>query len=224
MKPIIPITIILFSIGCSFKASTELEIDTGGVDTATPDTGTSSVVETDRDQDGFSEEDGDCDDDNASIYPEALDVCDGLDNDCDTETDEDAEADDDWEPNDEYAYELGKISDDESYALSGFLHNDDDLDKFRFTLDDGWEDFTVTATLANIPEDSTYMITLERIESEDDQPVGHISQEFGSGEVSVQFFDSFDLTDQSGVYEVWVESISGADCGSAYLLSVDYTY
>jgi hypothetical protein len=225
MKPILPITITLFSIGCSFDASTKLEIDTGAVtETALPDTGTLSPELTDDDLDGFSEEEGDCDDDNSSVYPGADDVCDGLDNDCDTETDEDAVADDQWEPNDETGYELGVINEDQSYAISGFLHNDDDLDKFRFTLEDGWEEFKVTATLSNIPSDSTYMVTFERIASNDEEPLGHMSQEFGAGEVSVEFLDSFDFSDQTGTYEVWVEAISGADCGQAYLLNIEYTY
>lgn len=225
MKPILPITILLFSVGCSFESSTKLEIDTGNVgETGLPDTGTVPPELTDDDLDGFSEADGDCDDDNSSIYPGALDVCDGLDNDCDREVDEDAVADDIWEPNDDVANELGRINEDGNYSIAGFLHNDDDLDKFRFTLEDGWEEFKITATLSNIPSDATYMLTFERIVSGDEEPVGHMSQVFGSEEISTEFLDSFDWSDQSGTYEVWVESISGADCGRAYQLSIEYTY
>ena len=45
------------------------------------------VVNPDLDGDGFSEVEGDCDDQNPSINPDALEVCDGLDNDCDTKID-----------------------------------------------------------------------------------------------------------------------------------------
>ena len=38
---------------------------------------------TDGDGDGFSEAQGDCDDENDAVYPGAEEVCDGLDNDCD---------------------------------------------------------------------------------------------------------------------------------------------
>lgn len=44
----------------------------------------------DRDGDGFTENEGDCDDTKASIFPGALDIEDGIDNDCDNEFDEDS--------------------------------------------------------------------------------------------------------------------------------------
>lgn len=42
----------------------------------------------DRDDDGFTEDQGDCDDENPVIYPNAPEVCDGHDNDCDGVVDE----------------------------------------------------------------------------------------------------------------------------------------
>ncbi len=44
--------------------------------------------EVDADEDGWSVEDGDCNDDDASVYPGADEVCDDVDNDCDGEIDE----------------------------------------------------------------------------------------------------------------------------------------
>lgn len=38
--------------------------------------------------DGYSEADGDCDDDDASTYPNAQELCDALDNSCDGRVDE----------------------------------------------------------------------------------------------------------------------------------------
>ena len=41
------------------------------------------IADVDEDGDGFSEADGDCDDQDATSYPDAPELCDGLDNDCD---------------------------------------------------------------------------------------------------------------------------------------------
>ena len=43
---------------------------------------------TDADEDGYTVEDGDCDDNNSSVFPGAEEVCDGVDNNCDTQVDE----------------------------------------------------------------------------------------------------------------------------------------
>ena len=42
----------------------------------------------DDDNDGYSENQGDCDDTDSTVYPGATEVCDGLDNDCNGQIDE----------------------------------------------------------------------------------------------------------------------------------------
>ncbi|MED5373084.1 MAG: putative metal-binding motif-containing protein [Myxococcota bacterium] len=61
----------------------------GGDTTGTPlETDTGSVELQDADGDGFTAED-DCDDNNAGIYPGAVEICDGNDNNCNDQIDED---------------------------------------------------------------------------------------------------------------------------------------
>ena len=64
----------LLIVGCGDKDDKEDSGDPGGGDTG-------EVTVTDADGDGYPEE-ADCDDTNADINPEADEVCDGLDNDC----------------------------------------------------------------------------------------------------------------------------------------------
>ncbi len=50
----------------------------------------------DNDGDGFSEWDGDCDDENPLVHPDAWEGCDGVDSNCDGEVDEWDDLDGDW--------------------------------------------------------------------------------------------------------------------------------
>ncbi|MBK9365436.1 MAG: putative metal-binding motif-containing protein [Deltaproteobacteria bacterium] len=76
---------LILSLACFTLAACK------GDDTTTPDeTGvpaTDSDAPTDNDGDG-SPEGEDCDDDDAAVNPDATELCDGLDNNCDGETDE----------------------------------------------------------------------------------------------------------------------------------------
>ena len=71
----------------STTAATDTETDTGSdqvIDVDSDDTG----QPIDADADGFDET-VDCDDTDAAIHPGVTDICDGLDNDCDSQIDED---------------------------------------------------------------------------------------------------------------------------------------
>jgi len=73
---------------CSILVSAALVIPwLSGCNTKTLDSAAQDTDVVDADNDGVMS-DEDCDDLDASVYPGALEVCDGVDNDCDDETDE----------------------------------------------------------------------------------------------------------------------------------------
>ena len=78
---------------------------------------------------GYSSVDGDCDDEDETVNPDAIDECDDIDNDCDDALDEDAEEVFDW-----YADGDGDGYGDPEEALekcdqpSGYVDNDEDCD------------------------------------------------------------------------------------------------
>lgn len=74
-RPRVPSSILLLSsVGCM------MEVDVGSNQLPAPPPTNQEPV--DADEDGFTSEDGDCDDDDPNLAPDLLEECDGLDNDC----------------------------------------------------------------------------------------------------------------------------------------------
>ena len=92
--------------------------------------------EHDGDDDGFSEVQGDCDDDNFTVHPDAPEIVDDIDNDCDGEIDEDTDTSDD--DGDGMTELDGDCDDDDDTIFTGateYLNGvDDDCDG---TIDEG---------------------------------------------------------------------------------------
>ena len=84
--------------------------------------------ESDDDGDGFTECDGDCDDSEPSTYPGADELCDGVDNDCDSETDEDTAIDvETWFVDaDDDGFGDAALVEEDCYQPPGFVDNADD--------------------------------------------------------------------------------------------------
>ncbi len=85
---------------CPNDADNDIDSDTvcGDIDNCPADSnfnqadfdndGLGDVCDPDDDNDGFSENEGDCDDNDADIFPEAFELCDNVDNDCNEATED----------------------------------------------------------------------------------------------------------------------------------------
>jgi len=207
-----------------------VEVDSGEAsvdDTQSIDTGID--LDRDDDGDGFTENEGDCDDSNADVRPDRTDECNGIDDDCDGQADEDAALDDAYEPNDTNASDLGELVEGTPLSVTAILYNDEDVDRYGFYIDDltledwSWEVFTVTVNLSGIPDTATYLLTVERLTSDTGEvETGEVDSQFGSGSITIEIEDTSGV-DDSGFFELRVEGVEGADCSSAYLLSVERT-
>ncbi|MBW2255826.1 MAG: putative metal-binding motif-containing protein [Deltaproteobacteria bacterium] len=72
---------VLVEVQGGLLDATVYDVDGGVLDTW--QVGTYDGDEVDDDGDGYTEQEGDCDDANDAVNPDAVDECDGVDNDCD---------------------------------------------------------------------------------------------------------------------------------------------
>ena len=167
----------------------------------------------DADGDGWPADDGDCDDNDPTVHPNTVDGCDDVDNDCDGELNEDVVSEDPQEPNDEAPNYVGDLTNANS-AIAGYLHNEQDVDRFSFYVDDGWlGDFWVDVQLTGVPGSADYVLELWL----DGGVVGYSDT---SGAEGIHF-DGDSWEDDSGTYEVRVYSVMGFSCTQAYVLEME---
>ncbi len=237
--PLRPILVLLLCAGCSLHAATEVHKDSALDDSGEPAGDTGATVDggdgglagdgaasdgaaedggaldpDDGDGDGWTAAEGDCDDADAAVHPEQADECDGTDSDCDGVVDEDARDHDPTEPNDDVPWSLGDLSSDPQLQTLASLTNDDDVDRFDFTFDDGGLSlFTLTVAVSNVPAGSSYRVRLEHLDRGE-----VVYDDSGSGTLAVEVSDTL-LQDDGGTWELTVSSEHGADCGVDYLVS-----
>ncbi len=121
----------------------------------------------DDDYDGYTENEGDCDDADSAANPGEAEECDETDNDCDGQVNEDFM--DDYESNETPAapYDIGEIDSGffwtgDSAAISGLsLHSDTDADCFTWDADDEiYDNIAIDIVVGTFRSTGTYSATL----------------------------------------------------------------
>jgi hypothetical protein len=125
--------VLLYSgdIGCnSFTGNGYLGIGAHSGVTQYTDELTVEWPHDDADGDGYTEDDGDCDDNDSTVNPGATEYCDGVDNDCDNDTDEDDAADvlTWYADSDSDGYGDAAVTDIDCYQPTGYVADDTDCD------------------------------------------------------------------------------------------------
>jgi len=191
----------------------------------TPPSENSVEEEVDSDGDGYSIANGDCVDSDANIFPGQIDICDGVDNDCDEIIDEDAN-EDSWEPNDSYAYFGGQFDGPDTLEFEGILSTTADVDRFQWYMTDpigGF--FQINVLLEGISIDTDYIVELWLIEDFQGNP-GGLLQTVNNGSYGEQENieqGGVPFYDDAGLYEVVVYAFDGGGCDANYNLEIGFT-
>ena len=186
----------------------------------------------DDDGDGYTENEGDCDDSDAATYPSASEQCDGVDNDCDGYLNEDW-----WDVYEENesstdAYYLGEIDEDSSWSgsevtVSGLtLHHQGDEDWLWWWADDEWYDDVDVYVVAEGLTGGDFVIELYM---EDGGSWVLQDSDSGKGTLSVsKEGDWASDDDDNWAIRVYASTWPGGSCATTYsldhrLLVVDWS-
>lgn len=173
----------------------------------------------DYDGDGWSVDDGDCDDYDPNSHPGmATDACDGTDNDCDSAVDEDFD-EDGYEPNEDEGFPLGDLTG-KSDVLYGYLYPTTEFDSFEFEVADGWWDyFGIDITLAGVPFDTDLGINLYKWNDSKWELVTTVDAA-GNGGAEELSWDGSGFSDDGGLFSVVIYATNGESCSESYALEI----
>jgi hypothetical protein len=212
-----------YALSAGYHTISLAATDAGGL------TGTDSIViyvedplGRDDDGDGYTENDGDCADDDPTMNPGATDVCDDVDNDCSGYVN-----DEDWdtyEQNDSLAapYDCGEV--DSSFGWSNstltlsaltFSYEGDE-DWFRWEADDEiWDNVSVSATASGFPGRGNYAIELY------DEDGNLADSDDGASSISVDFTgEQFDDDEDVWYIRVYATTWPNNSCDETYTLVI----
>lgn len=192
-------------------------------------TGSDSIVvtvydpnERDDDGDGWTENEGDCDDADATTSPGEEDVCDSADNDCDGVVNDpwlDSYESNDTSP----GYDCGDV--DVSFLWTGStldlsaltLNSAADEDWYYWNaVDEYWDNVSISATATGFPASGTYVLELWSLDS------GTIvDSDSGSASLTVSHAgDIFDDDEDNYAVRVYATTWPPASCDTLYDLSI----
>lgn len=180
-------------------------------------------LNSDEDGDGMTENEGDCDDTNPQITPEATELCDEYDNDCDGAINEDWL--DTYETNDtlDGGYSCGEVDDSflwtsSTLTLSGLtLSQEIDEDWFYWGADDEWYDnIGINVSVTGLPASGTYVVELYNTDT------GNIEDsDSGSGTLTISYDgDLFSTDEDNWAVRVYASSWPAGSCSTPYTLNI----
>ena len=177
----------------------------------------------DDDGDGWTENQGDCDDASPVVNPDMQDICDDKDNDCDGKVN--GSDWDSYEENDSLAtaYDFGDVGDsfwtNETVRLSGLsIHKDGDEDWYRWATGDiiiiDNVDIQISAT--GLPSNGDYVMELYNI---DDGSVR--DSDSGGGTLRIHYVgDWLDDTESDWALRIYAANWPNNSCSTTYSITI----
>ncbi len=176
----------------------------------------------DDDMDGYTENDGDCDDADPLSNPGLADICDDLDNNCSGAVNEPYH--DSYERNESMSapYDFGEVDSSflwssSSLELSGLTVSDrEDEDWFRWDADDEiYDNVSISVSITGLPAGGNYVIELY------DEGGSVVDTDNGSGSLSVGYSgDVFDTDEDVWYLRVYALTWPANSCSGSYTVRI----